>query len=163
MSGKVGTLPVHSECPLGTWQSLCCATGTQYGTCQWRGYGGLAMDCRGGCEAGETPIAQNSNPLEYSPVTGYRMPRSCFLGYQTFCCSDFEPPVSMPQLNLLGEDGAWSDVENVDGWSEWRIVCLGPLHIRTNTLDTDYLFRSKKQRRVPISRCLSTRRALMAC
>ncbi|KAH8882436.1 glycoside hydrolase [Thozetella sp. PMI_491] len=124
MTGRVGTLPVHSECPAGTWQSLCCATGTQYGTCQWRGYGGLGFDCRGYCNYGETMVAQNTNHLQFDPVTGSTVSMSCFLGYQVYCCSDFEPPVEMPLLNLLGEEGAWSGIDDVEGWAEWQVVSL---------------------------------------
>jgi hypothetical protein len=121
MTGKVGTLPVHSECAPGTWQSLCCASGTQYGTCQWRGYRGLGLDCYGGCLNGETQVAQNTNHLEWSSVWNSHISQTCFIGYQTYCCTDFDPPVEMPQLNLLGEEGAWSDTEDVSGWSDWRI------------------------------------------
>ncbi len=28
----------------------------------------------------------------------------------------------MPQLNLLGQEGAWSNYENANDWSYWRLV-----------------------------------------
>ncbi|KAK3325107.1 glycoside hydrolase superfamily [Apodospora peruviana] len=121
MSGHVGQLPMHSECPAGSWQSLCCATGTQYGTCQWRGYGGFLMTCRGGCEPGETEVAQNTNHIEFNPIHRSQTTYSCFGGSQSYCCSDFEPPVEMPELNLIEAEGAYSDWENIEGWSDWRI------------------------------------------
>lgn len=61
MNGQPGSLSTNERCTGDKVETLCCADGTTMGTCTWRGWRGQGLPCSGGCNSGETLVAQNTN------------------------------------------------------------------------------------------------------
>ncbi|KAJ5928236.1 hypothetical protein N7466_007192 [Penicillium verhagenii] len=103
MNGQPGYLPTADDCPGSELETLCCASGTKLGTCTWRGWRGVGLPCSGGCNSGETVVAQNTN--FHDTVDGKLEVRTCNGGLQSYCCTDFVAPSSLKTSNLeLEED-----------------------------------------------------------
>ncbi|KAI9650603.1 hypothetical protein NHQ30_000621 [Ciborinia camelliae] len=111
MKGQPGSLPTASECSSGEVETLCCASGTTMGTCTWRGWRGQGLPCSGGCNSGETRVAQNTN--HYVTVNGKLQDQTCNGGLQSYCCAGFKAPLSQPvKTNTLdvSENGVEENV-----------------------------------------------------
>lgn len=93
MNGQPGYLPTADDCSGSELETLCCASGTKLGTCTWRGWRGVGLPCSGGCNSGETVIAQNTN--HHDTVDGKLQIQTCNGGLQSYCCSDFVAPTSL--------------------------------------------------------------------
>ncbi|KAJ5528068.1 glycoside hydrolase [Penicillium frequentans] len=93
MNGQPGYLPTADDCSGSELETLCCASGTKLGTCTWRGWRGVGLPCSGGCNSGETVIAQNTN--HHDTVNGKLEIQTCNGGLQSYCCSDFVAPTSL--------------------------------------------------------------------
>lgn len=93
MTGQPGYLPAADECSGGDVEVLCCASGTRLGTCTWRGWRGQGLPCSGGCNSGETLIAQNTN--HHDTVDGHLQDQTCNGGLQNYCCNDFLSPPTL--------------------------------------------------------------------
>jgi len=93
MNGQPGYLPTAPDCPSGNLETLCCASGTTLGTCTWRGWRGQGLPCSGGCNPGETLVAQNTN--HHDTANGVLEDQTCNGGLQSYCCDGFVGPPSM--------------------------------------------------------------------
>jgi chitinase len=75
-NGQVNGVSSNTVCEGGEYQTLCCASGTNTGTCSWNGWNGVGLSCSGECEfalvskkrglasvAGPVAIAFNSKEL----------------------------------------------------------------------------------------------------
>ncbi|KAL1963090.1 hypothetical protein VTN77DRAFT_8736 [Rasamsonia byssochlamydoides] len=58
MNGQIDVLGGLPRCASGYVRTVCCMQGSIAGTCQWRGWRGQGLSCVGGCEDGETAVAQ---------------------------------------------------------------------------------------------------------
>jgi len=85
MSGQPGQLSTNDRCPQGQYRTLCCDSGTQMGTCKWRGYRGAGLSCLGACASGETQIITDTNHHDKSGD------QTCTGGLQSYCCNGFKP------------------------------------------------------------------------
>ncbi|ROW14913.1 hypothetical protein VPNG_03305 [Cytospora leucostoma] len=88
--GQVANVQQNSVCSDDTWQTLCCASGTTLGTCQWEGFRGVGLPCTPVCNSTDAVIvAQNSNAY-YEDDNGQTVDHTCTGGYQAFCCEGFK-------------------------------------------------------------------------
>jgi chitinase len=92
MNGQPGYLPTAEPCS-GDVETLCCASGTTLGTCTWRGWRGQGLPCSGGCNSGETLVAQNTN--HHDTVNGVLEDQTCNGGLQSYCCEGFVAPSTL--------------------------------------------------------------------
>jgi chitinase len=114
MNGQPGSLPTATDCPSGEVETLCCASGTTMGTCTWRGWRGQGLPCSGGCNSGETLVAQNTN--HHVTVNGKLQDQTCNGGLQSYCCDGFKgPPSQSVNTNSLdiSQDDVVGDVVSV--------------------------------------------------
>lgn len=106
MNGQPNQLSTNNRCNKGEYHNLCCADGTRMGTCQWRGYRGVALSCMGGCDDGETEVVQDTNSFDKTNGD-----RTCTGGTQSYCCKGFKPAPSGSDLKDQAEDAAKAAAE----------------------------------------------------
>jgi GH18 family chitinase len=67
--GQVANVQQSSVCPVGEYQTLCCAPQTTMGTCKWEGFRGVGLPCTPVCsDADAVIVAQNSNSYSMDHV-----------------------------------------------------------------------------------------------
>jgi chitinase len=61
--GQVNGVSSNTVCQNGQVETLCCASGTNMGTCEWEGWNGVGLACSGGgcLGSGSVAIAFNTN------------------------------------------------------------------------------------------------------
>ncbi|RDW80990.1 hypothetical protein BP5796_05688 [Coleophoma crateriformis] len=94
MNGQIAILGTQPRCGAGYVRTVCCAEGSVSGKCKWRGWRGQGLSCVGGCDTGETSIAQGTNSYQYLPTENLLKDLSCNGGIQNFCCSGYKPQTS---------------------------------------------------------------------
>ncbi|CEL06912.1 hypothetical protein ASPCAL10080 [Aspergillus calidoustus] len=105
-NGQVPGLEGDLACTNDETRTLCCAPGTNPGTCSWHGWRGVGLACASDyCPEGTERVAVNSN--SYKGANNL----TCNGGSQSYCCSGFVPsPYSnTDSLYLLGQD--WEEKE----------------------------------------------------
>ena len=97
MNGEVGELGPGSACNDGSFQTLCCLSGSFLGRCYWSGWRGQGLSCySGGCLEGDTLMTVNTNHyIDYRPQFDKVEDQTCNGGTQSFCCRGFEPPLQI--------------------------------------------------------------------
>lgn len=121
--GQVLGISRDTVCTGDDYQTLCCAPGTNTGTCSWEGWRGVGLSCmQGGCsDPASSLVAMNSKSLclltVLLPLTatanqfvvnpGINNNLTCNGGSQYYCCNGFvpSPKFTTSDLVLVGQNG----------------------------------------------------------
>ncbi|KAK7962737.1 uncharacterized protein PG986_003562 [Apiospora aurea] len=105
--GQVLGIQRDTVCRGDQYQRLCCAPGTNTGSCRWDGWRGVGMPCSGyGCaNPNASMIAVNTNSYVMSDEASNDL--TCNGGTQSYCCegSTPSPKFTTDDLVLVGRDG----------------------------------------------------------
>lgn len=108
-NGQVNGVSSNTVCKSGELETLCCASGTNMGSCEWEGWNGVGMSCSGGgcLGSGSVAIAFNSNNYIKQAAVGYLKDQTCHGGFQSYCCLGFRASSkgSISSLDLVGLNG----------------------------------------------------------
>lgn len=108
-NGQVNGVSSNTVCKSGQVETLCCASGTNMGTCEWEGWNGVGLACSGGgcLGSGSTAIAFNTNNYAKQAAVALLFDQTCHGGFQSYCCSGFKasPKGSVSSLDLIGLNG----------------------------------------------------------
>lgn len=108
-NGQVNGVSSNTVCKNGQLETLCCASGTNMGTCEWEGWNGVGMSCSGGgcLGSGSVAIAFNTNNYIKQAAVGLLKDQTCHGGFQSYCCLGFRasPKGSISSLDLVGLNG----------------------------------------------------------
>lgn len=108
-NGQVNGVSSNTVCKNGQLETLCCASGTNMGTCEWEGWNGVGLSCSGGgcLGSGSIAIAFNTNNYIKQAAIGFLKDHTCHGGFQSYCCSGFRssPKGSISSLDLVGLNG----------------------------------------------------------
>ncbi|KAJ5421601.1 glycoside hydrolase [Penicillium cf. griseofulvum] len=108
--GQVAGIQLDTTCDGDEVQMLCCAPGTNTGTCSWNGWRGVGFPCStNSCPNGTDLIARNSESNSYQEMAGMSgtYDLTCNGGSQSYCCSGFVPSSykNTDDLKLVGQNG----------------------------------------------------------
>ncbi|KUJ13269.1 glycoside hydrolase [Mollisia scopiformis] len=116
--GQVLGISRHTVCTGDEYQTLCCAPGTNTGTCSWEGWRGVGLSCmQGGCsDSSSSLVAMNTNQFVLNSDLNINL--TCSGGSQYYCCTGFvpSPKFTTSDLVLVGQNGvskrAWGSGKN---------------------------------------------------
>ncbi|KAJ5424840.1 glycoside hydrolase [Penicillium cf. griseofulvum] len=106
--GQVAGIQLDTTCDGDEVQMLCCAPGTNTGTCSWNGWRGVGFPCStNSCPNGTDLIARNTNSYQEMAGMSGTYDLTCNGGSQSYCCSGFVPSSykNTDDLKLVGQNG----------------------------------------------------------
>ncbi|KAJ5779984.1 glycoside hydrolase, partial [Penicillium paradoxum] len=111
--GQVAGIDLDMNCDGDEVKTLCCAPGTNTGTCDWYGWRGVGLPCATGyCPDGSDLVAVNwfenlANSYVDNSEMGAIYDLTCNGGSQSYCCSGFVPSSysNTDSLKLIGQNG----------------------------------------------------------
>ncbi|GIJ83219.1 hypothetical protein Asppvi_001739 [Aspergillus pseudoviridinutans] len=104
--GQVMGIERDTVCRGDNLRTLCCAPGTNTGSCSWYGWRGVGMPCyTNSCPAGTDLVAANTNSYLDDSDGGVNHNLTCNGGSQSYCCSGFVPSSfeNTDSLPLIGQ------------------------------------------------------------